>query len=799
MIKDYLKIAWRNILREKWLSLINITGLSVSIAAFILLFIYIRHEIGFDKFHPEGEKVYRVISSFGNESASVLPRTLPHMAALLSEQIPAVAYAARLRPEIYKVKIAGEIFEKENFLLTDTSFVEIFSYEVLAGDLVQTLADPAAIAITQSLAKKLLGNENPIGKVIEVEHSFLNMEERRLNSKFVPVRIGALLADSPTNTHVKFSVLQSYESIDKDFAATFSNDVFVYFKLFEPLNETIEEDILSLIKEDAVGKYGENYRDLINYRLQALHDIHFGTRYGYDMGKRGSLDLIYVFSAVALFILFIAVINFVNLVTARSEKRAVEAAIRKVSGAGRAQIIIQFIGEAILICFIALFFGLAIAELLTSPFATLLNRELHLLREFEFRQLLIFLIFAPVIGIIAGAYPAYVFSTYQPVQILRGHSRGGSKSPLLRIILVIVQFGISVILIISVLVFNRQIQFMKNTDLGFSPENVLVISGLSERIVHSYDALKHELLTNPAITSVSASQAFPGSSGSGMSLRKLDDPESVTISSTEYRIGKDFQATYGIKLKEGRWFDFDLQSDLDNFIINETAARALGLAQPIGEEIVMWRRQGRIIGVTEDFHISSLKSQIEPLVITAYSSTFYNIGVKMGKGMETEAVAHIKNTLAAFDLNFVFNEWHLDNHFRNLYKQEENNNTILNYASILAIIIAMLGVLGLSSYIIMARTKEIGIRKVLGASNMQVIRVLFTDIFRWVVVANIIAWPVAWYLMSQWLAGFPYRISFSWWYLFIATLLSVMIVLITVSGQTIKAATRNPVDALKMN
>jgi putative ABC transport system permease protein len=298
---------------------------------------------------------------------------------------------------------------------------------------------------------------------------------------------------------------------------------------------------------------------------------------------------------------------------------------------------------------------------------------------------------------------------------------------------------------------------------------------------------------------VSSSQAFPGASGSGMSLRKLDDPESATISSNEYRVGKDFQTTYAIKLKEGRWFDFDLQSDLDNFVINETAARALGLTQPIGEEIIMWKRQGRIIGVTEDFHISSLKSQIEPLVITAYASAFYHIGVRMEKGNESMAIEHIRNTLAAFDSNFVFNEWHLDNHFRNLYRQEENNNTILNYASILAIVIAMLGVLGLSSHIISARTNEIGIRKVLGASNYQVISVLFTDIIRWVIVANVIAWPVAWYLMSQWLNGFPYRIQFSWWYLVIATFLSILIVVITVSGQTIKAAVRNPVDALKTN
>jgi putative ABC transport system permease protein len=475
----------------------------------------------------------------------------------------------------------------------------------------------------------------------------------------------------------------------------------------------------------------------------------------------------------------------------------VEAAIRKVSGADRGQIIRQFMGEAVLVCFISLLIALVLAELLMHPFATLLNRELSLFGMMDLPQLLSYIAFAPLIGILAGAYPSLVFSRFQPIEILRGKARGGNKTPLLRIILVIIQFTISAVLIVSVLVFNRQTHFMKNADLGFSSRNIIIISGLTERMIGGFEAIKAELLSSTAIEGLSASQAFPGSSGSGMSLRKPEDPENMSISAQEYRVRKDFQSTYGIRLKQGRWFDFDEQSDLENFVLNETAVKALGLHQPLGEEIVMWRRTGRIIGIVEDFHTSSLKHQIEPLVITAYAQSFYHMAVKLRVGNEEEALAHIRNTLSAFDPNFVFREWYLENHFRNMYRQEENNNTILNYASLLAIIIAMMGILGLSSYVIMARTKEIGIRKILGAGTRQIVRVLFMDTIKWVLLANIIAAPLAWYLMNRWLEAFPYRISMSFAYLALATVLSVLIVLLTVSWQTYVAARRNPVDALK--
>ena len=797
MIRNYLKIAWRNITRQKGFSFINISGLAVAMAAAVMLFLYVKHESSYDHFHSDGEKIYRVTSAFGGDVTDILPRTLPGVAELIREQSPLVDQAVRIKPENYSIRYGEQVFETERFLLTDPSFAEIFSFEVKSGDLRQTLSDISAVAITVELAEKIFGDQDPLNQVIDVEHYYIDPDIRRLTSRYIPVRVGAILEALPLNTHLNFSVLQSYETYDPLYASGFSNDVFVYFKTNELLTSEQKEAIESLINEYVLSLFGEDFRDILSYHLQDLQDIHFGPRFGYDMGRKGNLELIYVFSAVAFFILFIAVINFVNLVTARSEKKAIEAAIRKVSGAGRDNIIFKCLGEAILLSVISLIIALVLAELFVGPFSRLLGRELSLLDQLTPVNLIILILFAPMVGLLAGIYPSVMFSRFHPAEILRGKAKGGGRNPLLRIILVVIQFSISVVLIVSIIVFNRHINYMKKSDLGFSPENVLVYSGLSNRLIGSFDAIKAELLQHPNIQSVTASHAYPGSSGSGMSLRKAEDELGVDISTTEYRVYEDFDKTFGLKIRDGRWFDFDSETDRQNFIINETAANALGLKNPVGQDVVMWQRSGKIIGVVEDFHIGSLVSKISPLILSAYSTQFYFISVKLSGQNHQNAIDHIHETFSGFDPNYKPDDFYLESYFQNLYRQEESNNKILNYASLLAVIIAMLGVLGLSSYMVMARKKEIGVRKIMGASGMQVSWVLLRDIIRWVILANIISWPVAWYIMDMWLQKFPYRIQMSVVYLLIAGGVSLLIAVLTISGQTIQAARSNPVDALK--
>ncbi len=799
MYKNYLIIAWRNIIRQKGFSLINIFGLAVGLAASLILFIYISNETGFDRFHKHGDKIYRVVSVISGETDNIFPNTLPEIGSYAKENSPLVNDYLKLKPETYNVRVDGKEFEYERFFMTDPSFADFFDFKVSSGDLRHTLSDPSSVVLSWELAEKLFGNENPINKTIEVEQLTLDIEMRRLSRNYVPLRVGAVLEPLPKNTFMRFSGLQSYEALDPSYSGSFALDVYVFLKTNNTLSEANKEDLAALIKPRAVERFGKDYEDMLRFILQPFHDIYFGEYSIPGMGIRGNLNLIYSFSVIAFFILFIAIINFVNLVTARSEKRAVEASIRKVSGANRSNIIFQFLGESVLVSLFALIVAVLFVEIFISPFSNLLGTELNFLDEFSFVNIIKLTGLVMVIGVVAGTYPAIIFSRFRPAEILRGKARGGHKNPLLRIVLVVIQFAISVFLIISITVFERQINYMKTADLGFSPENVIVYSGLTDRVFNGYEPIKAELLQHPGIKYVTASHAFPGGGGgSGMSLRRAEDPGDKAISITEFRIFSDYKETFGLNIADGRWFDFNLQTDLDNFVVNESAVKALGLEKPVGQDVVMFNRRGRIIGVVEDFHIFSLKSTIEPLIISAYSSGINNIAIKIDDNNQDALLDYINKTFSNFDPNFKTNALFLENRFKHqYYQQERNTNKILVYASALAIIIAMLGIWGLSSYVIEARKKEINLRKVMGATIMQINYVMFKDIARWILLANAIAWPVAWYVMTRWLENYPYRINMSVGYLLAAGLISILIVSITISGLTIKVSRANPADALR--
>jgi putative ABC transport system permease protein len=367
---------------------------------------------------------------------------------------------------------------------------------------------------------------------------------------------------------------------------------------------------------------------------------------------------------------------------------------------------------------------------------------------------------------------------------------------LLRIVLVVVQFAISVILITSLMVFNRQVHYMKTKDLGYEPENVMAHFRLTPSLITGYDALRAELLQSPGILHVGSGQSMPSFGGSGQIMRPADVPEGSDITITEYRVREGYKEVFGLELVDGRWFDFSLQSDKGNFVINETAARMMGLQDPVGTEVIMFQRPGKIIGLAKDFHYGSLRNEIDALTFTSYSDAFYQVYLKLSGDNKEQALAHAREVFDRFDPNYNFHEWYLSERLTGLYREEEQSNKIMNIASLLAILIAMMGLLGLSSYIVMARKKEIGLRKIFGASSFQIIAVLFTDIGRWVVLANIIAWPVAWYAMHQWLSSYPYRIGVSWVYLGVAGLVSLLIAGLTISGHTWRAARTSPVESL---
>lgn len=792
MFRNYLKIAWRNITRQKWASLINIFGLAIGMTASILLYIYISYETSFDRFHENADQVYRITTNYEGRQSSKLPRTFHQMGELAKDQSPLVKEFCRVKNENSTISFGEDEFGSTT-LMTDPSFVDFFTFPSERGDVVTALSDPSTIVLSSRMAERIFGETDPINQVIQVSKTCYDEELGRWTSRMDPVRVGAILAPMPSNTHLRFDALLSFEAYDPQWLETFSNDVFVFLQI-----EGKDPDLKSVT--DLTEVFFEEFRAHgmhITHELQPLKDIHFGPSFGYDIGARGNRQLIIVFIIVAALIITIAVINFINLVTARSEKRAVEASIRKVSGAGRRDIMGQFLGESVLMSLLAFFAAMVLVEIFLSPFAELLNRSLSLSRMESLKLFFSLSGLVVLIGLASGLGPAWMFSRFQPAEIMRGQFRGGNRNPMLRIILVVIQFAISVILIISIITFNRQVNHMKNASLGFDSENAFVFWGLTPSLVSGYEALRAELLQNPQVLQVGSGQSAPGYQGSGQILRPSETPEGEEITISEYRVREGARETFGYELVAGRWFDFSRQTDLANFIVNESAVKAMGLTNPIGTEVIMWQRKGEIIGVTRDFHFGSLRNEIGPLVFTAYSPAFYNISLKISPENREETLDYVKEVFHGFDSNYPFTPSYLGERFREFYRQEEQNNTILNIASLLAVLIAMLGLLGLSSYIVMSRKKEIGIRKIHGASGLQIIAVLFRDIGRWVLLANLIAWPVAWLAMEQWLGTYPYRINISVWFLVFAGLLTMLVAGLTISGQTLRAARTNPVDALK--
>lgn len=794
LIRSYLVMAWRNMLRHKWTSLLHVFGLAVGMAASFMLYIYVSYETRFDRFHQHGDQIYRVVSHFRGAHSMVIPRSFPDVGQLLAEQSPAVSDFCRVKNEPMFVRFADREFDNLRVLMTDPSFAEFFSFPPARGYVREALSDPSAVVLSSELAERIFGGKDPMGEVISVSTTVYSQRYQRWTSRMVPVRVGAVLDPLPANTHLQFDVLWSFEAYDPQWLRTFANDVFIYLMIEG------EEADLEAVAGIATDYLSELYGDVMDmfHELQPMTSIHFGESYGYDMGPRGSKEQIIVLLILAFFIISIAIINFINLATARSEKRAVEVSIRKVAGASRKDIRRQFLMESV--CTSLLAFGLAMVllELFLHPFSRLLDRSFVVGWAQNPGLLFTLLAFAILVGIIAGLLPAMLFSSYQPAAIMRGHFRGGNRNPLLRIGLVIIQFAISAILLLSIMVFNRQVHFMKNADLGFEAENVLYFSGLTQTLVSAYPAFKAELLQHPAVSHVSAGQAAPGMGGSGQLFRLADQPESQAISITEYRVREDYGETLGLQMLEGKWFDFPVQTaDYLPYVVNEAAVRALGLENPVGETIAMLYLPGRIIGVVKDFHMGPLRHAIEPLVLTAHQTAFSHLFVQIPDENRAAALAHMQSVFERFDPSYPFEARYISERFDGFYRREEQNNIILNVASALAIVIAMLGLLGLSAFMVMARKKEIGIRKVLGGTALQIAGLLYRDMGRWVLLATVVSWLPAYYFLDRWLSNYPYRIELSWWLFALTAVITLLIAGVTISGQTWRAAMRPPSEAIQ--
>jgi putative ABC transport system permease protein len=796
VLKNYLKTALRNLLRYKIYSLINIAGLSMGLTCAMLISLWVQDELSFDGFHKNADAIYRVLVQYPDESGNLhsMPQLPSPLAQAAKAEIPEVLEAARLehwgdKKELIKYK--DKVFYEQGIASYDPPILNMFSFPLVKGELKDILTDRNDVVITEETAKKYFGNEDPIGKV-------LNWNNWQLYT------VKGVLKDIPRNSHFRFNLLTRYDNEERGWPQGFTWHMFnrpIYLQLREDADvHEVDRKLTALLKKnnEEANKPG------VKVFLQPLKNIHLTSGLFNDYADVRDIKYIYIYSIVALFILCIACMNFINLSTARSAKRAKEIGLRKTIGASRLQIFKQHISESFLLVCISQTIAMILVGLLLPMFNELSGKELSY-NILDFKVLLGSAAIILITAALAGSYPALYLSGFGPIKVLKRGAKTGTNGTVLRKGLVVTQFSLSIVLILSTIIVAKQLSFLKNKELGFKKENVVYLP-IKDNIGRNYNVFKTSLLQNPGILSVATKDIFPTSSLDNARVAKPGQDPEHGLAVAIVGVGYDYFNTLNLELLEGREFSPEHPTDAtDAIIVNEETVRQLGLTAPVGQKIrILGGRDHTIIGVMKDAYFRSLHHKIEPQLyhiqtdLTSNASNLYGIIlIRINGHNQEEALAGIKKAWNEINSAFPLEINFLDQRYNKLYRSEQRIGTIVNYFTCLAILISCLGLFGLASFTAEQRTKEIGVRKVLGASIVGVVVMLTKDFSRWVLLANIAAWPIAWYGMNAWLQNFAYRIDLSWWMFVMAGGLAFTIALLTVSWQAIRAATANPVEALR--
>ena len=781
MLKNYFKIAFRNILRNKVYSFINIAGLAIGMAACILILLWVTNELSYNKFNRNLDRIflvpqtqyYQTIGDF-----TVEPTPFP-LAKALKEEYPEVEYSTRYEHYFGKQVLGRDNkFFNEQINFADSSFFKIFSFQFLEGDPNTALKDPNSIVLTSETAIKFFGDGNPVGR------------EVTMNGK-VELKVSAVIKDVPKNSDLQFDGIVPVGAFLKEygFDGTLwnNNSITTYLLLRNPnqageLSQKISGFLMKRDNDPTTGKlFLFPFKD---YHLYAIS------------GKGGRIEDVVLFSIVALFILIIACINFVNMATARSARRATEVGVKKVVGATRFQIGRQFLLESIILTLISLVIGLVIVEVMI-PYFNIVAGGFLKLSEINFTTLIVILSITLLTGVLAGIYPSMYLSSLRPAAALRARKTTTSGRFSLRRVLVVLQFAISITLIIGTSVVYLQMKYVFNKNIGVNTKNV-VYFGLTPVLQGEVGRLENELHTNPDILSSSSSRGLPilvGSNAGGWNWEGMPANQTALVSFTSGDY--DYLKTFDIALKEGRFFSRDHPADdSDGVVINESFAKLIGENSLVGMQLKWGTTPYRVVGVVKDFNYLPLNRQIGPLAIF-YSPHEQLMSVKINSADLPSALSFIDRTCKSIDPGFVFDYHFLDKTFEMMYTSQQRLEKIFGAFALLAIIIACLGLIGLSSFAAEARTKEVGVRKVLGASVSGITYLLSRELIALVLIGNLVAWPLAYYFMNRWLQTFAYRIDLSLWVFLFAAIVAVLIAAATTSYQAIKAATANPVESLR--
>jgi putative ABC transport system permease protein len=809
MIRNYLKIAFRNLTKYKFISFINLFGLTIGLTCCLLIFTFILHELSYDKYQPNADRVYRVTRSFNDPETGSLSLNLstvaPPFGPLLQNDFKEIEDMTRvLQNGTTALRYDDKIVNEENVFFADDRFFNFFKATVIKGNPQKALGGPYSVMMTDATAKKYFGNEEPLNKIIKINLG-----------RYFDFKVTGIYKPFPTNTHFHPDIMMSFNTLNdtliygaENLRTNFGNNsFFTYIRLPQGYNpkKLIAQFPAFLdrrMTDNGPRKYKPSQGTALN--LQKLTDIHLTSHTDYEAEENGDIKRVYIFSAIALFILLIACINYMNLSTARSTLRAREIGIRKTVGAQRKEIMAQFLSESVLVSWMAMLLAFALTWLLLPWLNKISAQHLDITILLKWQIIIPILLVPFVVGIISGLYPAIFMSSFQPVKVLKGFLKTGSGNISFRKVLVTLQFAISIILIICTAIVFSQMRYMQRKSLGFDKEHIVNLPYVTE-LNDKYDAFRTELLANSNIKNLGRSSRIPTGrllDAMGASIKRGDSLTPVTADVKFVVSDQDFISTYGVKILAGRGFSRNFSTDTAAFLINEAATKVLGFKSNedvIGKDFGYGGRRGKVVGVFNDFHFESMHQKIVPLVlfIPRNANSYGRISVKVSGSNIPAALSHIETTWKKFLPDAPYQFTFLDENFERLYKAEERQKTLFTTFACLAIFIACLGLFGLSAFAISQRIKEIGIRKVLGADVSTIVTLLSKDFLKLVAISAIVAFPVAWYFMNNWLQDFAYRISMPWWIFIIAGIVAAFIALITISFQAIKAAISNPVKSLR--
>ncbi|MFC2166778.1 ABC transporter permease [Acidobacteriota bacterium] len=771
MIKNYLKIAFRTIKKHKGYSFINIAGLAVGITCCVLIFLWVQDELSYDKFHENSKNIYRTVLSVQDNWWTSSPWAL---GPTLKKDFPEIRIFTRYRESQRLIKYEDKSYN-ENVAFADPEFFDMFTFPFVNARPEPIFPTVNTAVLTEKTAKKYFGNENPIGKIINFNNQ-------------VELTVTGIIEETPSNSHMQFDVVIPVLIFGEQINTQWSVESSCYVQLLDNIDiESFREKISGIVM-----KYDKRTDQTIILDLQSMSRIHL-----YSLRGGGNIIYIYIFSFIAVIILLIACINFMNLSTARGGTRAKEVGLRKVVGARRSHVIKQFYGESLLLSVIALATAIGLIYLFLPSFNKLSQKTLSFDLGSNLAMLLGLLIITLFTGIVSGSYPALLISSFHPVKVIKGGLRTGSSKSTLRKVLVISQFTIAIVLIIGTLVVYKQLHYIRNKDLGFSRDQVLSLS-LSRTLRPTYPTLKEEFLKHPSVLQVTAAQGQPTQVGNINPVywegRGPEQYETWNFVSTDF----DYIKTFEMDIVLGRDFSKEYETDRKNYIINEEGAKRTGLEDPIGKLFSIWEYEGQIIGVVKNFHMTSLHNEIQPVVITLSDNWPPSmLFIKVRPENIQATIKDLEKSWKKLVPNFPFEFQFLDESFEAQYRTDHRTGSLFKTFAILAIFISCLGIFGLAAFMAERRTKEIGVRKVLGASIPNIMGLISKEFMILLTVANVIAWPVAFFLAKGMLNRYAYRTNIGLWVFLIAGVLAYTIAILTVSYQAFKAARTDPAKALR--